>query len=145
MFKKLIPNEQQKKQSIRYVQTKPAPEPSETFKASDVIIELLPEKDRAPKPSWDKLLFGHHCTDHMIKVHWNKVDGWGQPMIVPVQPFQLHPYSKVFHYAQELFEGLKAYRGKDQKIRMFRPDRNMDRMRKSAARLCLPVCYPLLS
>lgn len=126
------------KTSVRSVQTKPAPAVSDTFKASDLIVHTLPEEKRAPKPAWDKLLFGHHCSDHMIKVRWTKADGWDTPTIVPVHNFSMHPYSKVFHYAQELFEGMKAYRGPDKRIRLFRPDMNMKRMRQSAARLCLP-------
>lgn len=70
--------------------------------ASDLIVHTLPEEKRAPKPAWDKLLFGHHCSDHMIKVRWTKADGWDTPTIVPVHNFSMHPYSKVFHYAQEV-------------------------------------------
>ena len=123
-----------------------------------MVIETLPTKQQSPKPEWDNLVFGKHCSDHMIKVRWIMNQGWNLPTICPVENFSLHPYSKVFHYAQEvsgfnftepfiytplidsqIFEGMKAYRGPDNRIRLFRPDLNMKRMRLSAARLCLPV------
>ena len=70
--------------------------------ASDVITKTLLNEERAAKPAWNKLTFGHHCSDHMIKVRWTKGNGWDVPTIEPVQNFSLHPYSKVFHYAQEV-------------------------------------------
>lgn len=73
-----------------------------SLKAADLIVQTLPDEKRAPKPAWDKLLFGHHCSDHMIKIRWTKADGWDTPTIVPVHNFSMHPYSKVFHYAQEV-------------------------------------------
>lgn len=78
-------------------------------------------------------------TDHMFEVEWNFDKGWGTPKIVPIHNLSLHPASKVLHYATELFEGLKAYRGVDGKIRLFRPDMNMKRMLASAERTDLPL------
>ncbi|XP_054158754.1 branched-chain-amino-acid aminotransferase-like [Oppia nitens] len=74
----------------------------------------------------------------MFEVNWTHDKGWGRPLICPIHNLSLHPSAKVFHYAQELFEGLKAFRGVDGNIRIFRPDMNMKRMRASAERINLP-------
>ena len=75
----------------------------------------------------------------MLTIEWNKNDGWQAPKIVPYQNLSLDPASCVFHYAFECFEGMKAYLGKDGKINLFRPDKNMERFNKSAARIALPT------
>ncbi|XP_076342927.1 uncharacterized protein LOC143243076 [Tachypleus tridentatus] len=75
----------------------------------------------------------------MLEVEWTTAEGWGVPRICPIHNLSLHPGAKVFHYAQELFEGMKAFRGEDNKIRLFRPDLNMKRMRTLAGRCCFPV------
>ena len=87
----------------------------------------------------DNLPFGHIFTDHMLTVSWRSDRGWGQPKIQPFQNLSLSPGCKVFHYAQELYEGMKAYRGVDDKIRLFRPNLNMRRMNMTADRSCLPT------
>ncbi|KAJ2779890.1 branched-chain-amino-acid transaminase bat2 [Coemansia javaensis] len=94
----------------------------------------------SPKPLVPKedLVFGHTFTDHMLAVEWTARDGWHRPQIKPYGPLQLDPSCSVFHYAFECFEGLKAYRDAQGKIRLFRPDMNMARMNDSAARLYLP-------
>jgi hypothetical protein len=103
-------------------------------------------------------------TDHMLLIPWESSKGWGTPEIKPCAccggsgvrhfdidkpsffllwhqdgPLSLEPSATVFHYAQCLFEGLKAYRNKNGKITLFRPDLNMTRMNRSAHRLALPV------
>jgi branched-chain amino acid aminotransferase len=75
----------------------------------------------------------------MLKIQWNDQKGWAAPEIVPYGPLVLDPSACVFHYSFELFEGLKAYRDSEDKIRMFRPDKNMERMNKSAHRIVLPT------
>ncbi|XP_026674867.1 branched-chain-amino-acid aminotransferase, cytosolic isoform X2 [Ceratina calcarata] len=76
----------------------------------------------------------------MLKIFYHEaLGGWQAPEIVPFENLVLHPASKVLHYAIQLFEGLKAFRGVDGKIRMFRPDMNMSRMNSSAMRLGLPT------
>ena len=75
----------------------------------------------------------------MLSVTWRSEGGWGEPRIQPLQNLSLHPASKVFHYAQELYEGMKAYRGVDGRVRLFRPDLNMARMNMTAERSCLPT------
>ena len=57
-----------------------------------------------PKPDNDKLVFGHHFTDHMLTVDWSASTGWGKPLIHPVEEFRLHPAAKVLHYAVEVRE-----------------------------------------
>lgn len=93
-------------------------------------------KEKLPN---DKLVFGKTFTDHMLEIEWTKDEGWGTPKIVPYHKLSLDPSSVVLHYAFELFEGMKAYRDKDNNIRTFRPNKNMERMNKSAARICLPT------
>jgi len=78
-------------------------------------------------------------TDHMLSIEWTATDGWLPPRITPYQNLSLDPASCVFHYAFECFEGMKAYKDKDGNIRLFRPDRNMERFNSSAARIALPT------
>ena len=82
--------------------------------------------------------FGKHYTDHMIVCEWSEKDGWGEPELKPYGPISLDPATAVFHYGQEVFEGLKAYRQPDGGIALFRPTANAQRFIKSAARLALP-------
>jgi branched-chain amino acid aminotransferase len=82
--------------------------------------------------------FGMHFTDHMAVATWTAADGWQDSAIVPYGPFSLDPATAVLHYAQEVFEGLKAYRHTDGSVWLFRPDQNAARMARSSARLALP-------
>ncbi len=90
------------------------------------------------KPDSSKLVFGKNMTDHMFLVDYDEGQGWHDPRIVPYGPLQIDPAAKVLHYAEEIFEGLKAYRTADGSIQLFRIKDNIDRMNKSADRLCLP-------
>ncbi|KZS95824.1 branched-chain amino acid aminotransferase II [Sistotremastrum niveocremeum HHB9708] len=91
-----------------------------------------------PPPESSKLVWGRIFTDHMLMIKWNALSGWADPHILPYGPLSLEPSSSVLHYAQTIFEGLKAYRDEDGKITLFRPDMNMKRMNRSAARIALP-------
>ncbi|MDR1791347.1 MAG: branched-chain amino acid aminotransferase [Propionibacteriaceae bacterium] len=82
--------------------------------------------------------FGTHFSDHMSVTTWHQDQGWVADGVVPYGPFQINPACAVLHYAQEIFEGLKAYRHADGSIWLFRPDENAKRMNKSAERLVLP-------
>jgi len=82
--------------------------------------------------------FGKYYTDHMIVCDWSETDGWAEPELVPYGPITLDPATAVFHYGQEIFEGMKAYRQPDGSISLFRPEANARRFAKSAARLALP-------
>ncbi|WP_113902658.1 MULTISPECIES: branched-chain amino acid aminotransferase [Brevibacterium] len=82
--------------------------------------------------------FGQYFTDHMAHVRYTIEEGWQAHQVKPYAPLQLDPAAAVFHYAQEIFEGLKAYRHADGSIWTFRPERNAARINRSAARLALP-------
>lgn len=82
--------------------------------------------------------FGAHFTDHMVLIDWEEGRGWHDHRIVPTGPIAMHPSSAVLHYAQEIFEGLKAYRHDDDTIWLFRPEMNAARFARSAERLSMP-------
>jgi branched-chain amino acid aminotransferase len=82
--------------------------------------------------------FGKHFTDHMVDICWSEIGGWHRPRVQPYGPITLDPAAAVLHYAQEIFEGLKAYRHADGSIQSFRPEANAARMQRSAVRLALP-------
>ncbi len=94
------------------------------------------------KPDEDRLGFGQVFTDHMFLMDGAGDTGWTDPRIVPYGALTLEPATVVLHYAQSIFEGLKAYRGEDGVVRLFRPDRNIARFNRSAARLCVPPVDP---
>lgn len=82
------------------------------------------------------------CTDHMVTATWTAKAGWATPELKPYGPLSLMPTASVLHYATECFEGLKAYRGYDGKLRLFRPDCNAARMLMSSVRISLPTFEP---
>jgi branched-chain amino acid aminotransferase len=82
--------------------------------------------------------FGAKFSDHMAVATWTKSGGWADAAIKPYGPFQIDPAGAVLHYAQEIFEGLKAYRHADGSIHLFRPEANARRLQTSAARMMLP-------
>jgi len=83
--------------------------------------------------------FGRVFTDHMVTVRWTHDRGWCDAEVRPREPFQLDPASAVLHYAQEIFEGLKAYRTRNGGVYLFRPERNARRFQQSAERLAMPI------
>lgn len=82
--------------------------------------------------------FGKHFTDHMVSITWTPDDGWHDAALVPYGPIPLDPAAAVLHYAQEIFEGLKAYRHPDGSVWAFRPEANGQRLARSARRLAMP-------
>ena len=86
-----------------------------------------------------KLGFAKIFTDHMFLMDYTDGQGWHDPRIIPYAPFPLDPATVVFHYAQELFEGMKAYRTADGTIQLFRPECNGQRMQDSSERMCIPI------
>lgn len=82
--------------------------------------------------------FGRVFTDHMVTIWYSGGRGWHDGKVGPRSSFQLDPATMVFHYAQEIFEGLKAYRLPDGGAALFRPDANARRFRNSASRLAMP-------
>jgi len=85
-----------------------------------------------------ELGFGKTFTDHMVDICWSEQGGWHRPRVRPYGAIELDPAAAVLHYAQEVFEGLKAYRHADGSIWTFRPEQNAARMQRSARRLALP-------
>ncbi|MCF8534589.1 MAG: branched-chain amino acid aminotransferase [Candidatus Nanopelagicaceae bacterium] len=94
------------------------------------------EADRAEKIANPG--FGKYYTDHMVICEWNEATGWAEPELMPYGPLSLDPATAVFHYGQEIFEGMKAYRQPDGGLALFRPDANAIRFARSANRLALP-------
>lgn len=89
------------------------------------------------KVNFENLVFGQVFTDHMMECDYK--DGkWQKPVIKPYGPLTLEPSARVFHYGQAVFEGMKAYKDKDEQIWMFRPDENFKRINKSSKRLAIP-------
>ena len=106
------------------------------------MLNIRVEKIQNPKPlpSQDNpLTFGTIFTDHMFIMDYEIGKGWIDPRIVPYGPLELDPSCMVFHYGQEMFEGLKAYRTEDNRILMFRPDKNIERANKTNERICIPT------
>lgn len=91
-----------------------------------------------PHPDSDEVKAQTECTDHMITARWTLAHGWEAPELKPYGPLMIMPNASVLNYATECFEGLKLYRGYDGKLRLFRVDRNCERLRKSASRIALP-------
>jgi branched-chain amino acid aminotransferase len=103
-------------------------------------LNILIEKNNSPKqkPDQNNLGFGQFFTDHMFIMDYTAGKGWHDPKILPYGPLSLDPSTMVFHYGQAIFEGLKAYKTKDNKVLLFRPRKNMERVNVSNERLCIP-------
>jgi branched-chain amino acid aminotransferase len=105
----------------------------------EIKIKKAPLKKRKEKPADESQLgFGKIFTDHFFNVKYKEGRGWYDAIIEPYRLLQLDPTAMCLHYGQEIFEGLKAYRGKDGAIFLFRPMENIKRMNSSAERLCMP-------
>ena len=102
-------------------------------------IKITTSTNLKEKPADEsKLGFAKIRTDHMFLMDYTVGQGWHDPRIVPYQPFQMDPACVVLHYAQEVFEGMKAYRTADNTIQLFRPECNAIRLQDSSDRLCIP-------
>lgn len=109
------------------------------------MLDIKIEKTQNPKPipgEDDPLVFATIFTDHMYVMEYNTEKGWHDPKIVPYQPITLDPSAMVFHYGQEMFEGLKAYKAADGKTLLFRPDKNIERANHTNRRICIPEIDP---
>ena len=103
------------------------------------MLDIKIEKTATPKAKPEGALgFGKIFTDHMFIMNYTEGKGWHDARIVPFQNLSFSPASMVFHYGQEMFEGLKAYRGKDGNTYLFRPDMNAKRTNATNDRLCIP-------
>lgn len=105
------------------------------------------ERTSSPKarPDPSRLGFGKYFSDHMVTMEWVQERGWLEPQVVPYGPLPLEPAAGVLHYGQAMFEGLKAFRGHDGVVRLFRADANAQRMAVGAPRLCMPPPEPKLA
>jgi branched-chain amino acid aminotransferase len=103
---------------------------------------ILPHAGPVPGPERARLLldpgFGRVFTDHMVTIRWTEGKGWHSAEVRAREPFSIDPANAVLHYAQEIFEGMKAYRTADGRIALFRPEENARRFRESAERLAMP-------
>ncbi|KAJ7225761.1 branched-chain amino acid aminotransferase II [Mycena pura] len=102
-------------------------------------LEITRNLNPGTPPPSQTLVFGRTFTDHMLTIPWDAVSGWGAPQIKPYGPLQMEPSATVLHYAQTVFEGMKAYRNENGRVTLFRPDMNMQRMNSSARRVALPT------
>ncbi|MFH1480323.1 MAG: branched-chain amino acid aminotransferase [Pseudomonadota bacterium] len=108
------------------------------------VTPVRPEQLK-PKPTDEsKLGFGDIFTDHMFLMDYQTGKGWFDPRIEPYSQLSIDPAAMALHYGQEIFEGLKAYYGKDGGIYLFRPMENIKRMNRSAVRLCMQEVDPEL-
>ncbi|MEV4439595.1 branched-chain amino acid aminotransferase [Streptomyces sp. NPDC049577] len=105
-------------------------------------IELKPSSHPLSDAERDKILanpgFGRHFTDHMVTIRWTEGRGWHDAQLVPYAPLSIDPANMTLHYAQAIFEGLKAYRQPDGSVATFRPEENAKRFAASARRLAMP-------
>ncbi|ALC17819.1 branched chain amino acid aminotransferase apoenzyme [Desulfuromonas soudanensis] len=102
-------------------------------------IQLLPLAEKKPRiEDESQLAFGKQFTDRMFVMEYDAGKGWHSPRIQPYGPFAIDPAAMVFHYSQEIFEGLKAFRRPDGAIALFRPRDNIRRFNRSATRMCMP-------
>ncbi len=109
------------------------------------MLDIRVEKTKTPKPipgPNDPLTFGTIFTDHMFLMDYVQEKGWIDPRIVPYGPLPFEPSCMVFHYGQEMFEGLKAYKSDDGRTLLFRPDCNIERANKTNERICIPTIPP---
>ena len=103
----------------------------------DIKIELTKNPQKKPVPG-QKLGFGKIFTDHMFVMNYTEGKGWHDPRIEPFHNISLSPAAMVYHYGQEMFEGLKAYKGADGQVYLFRPDMNAKRTNNTNDRLVIP-------
>jgi branched-chain amino acid aminotransferase len=95
-------------------------------------------------PADETLAFGKVFSDHMFLMNYEEGKGWHNPRIEPYGPFVLDPATCVLHYGQAIFDGLKAFRGNDGRIRLFRPGDHARRLNTSAHYLCIPELDPAM-
>jgi branched-chain amino acid aminotransferase len=105
----------------------------------DIEVRLASAAQRKPRPVDDSALgFGRIFSDHMFLMEYSPDRSWHGARVVPYGPVSLDPAAMVLHYGQEIFEGLKAYRGTGGAVCLFRPRMNFERFNRSAVRLCMP-------
>lgn len=109
----------------------------------DIPVELAPESKISVLPQDpNQLGFGRYFTDHMFFMDYNPQQGWYNPRIEPRRDLVLSPSTMVLHYGQQVFEGLKAYRGNDGGVYLFRYQNNWKRLNTSCQRMVIPTVDP---
>ncbi len=108
-------------------------------------IRVVKATTRKPKPKDSELGFGNVFTDHMFVADFQEEKGWYDPRVEPYGLLPLDPAAAVLHYAQAVFDGLKAFRGVDGKVRLFRPQKHVERLNNSAKHMCIPPLDPELA
>ena len=103
----------------------------------EIKVELTKNPKQKPTDE-SKLSFGTTFTDHMFVMNYDKGEGWHDARIVPYGPLSLEPSAMCLHYGQSVFEGMKAYRTADDRVLLFRPEKNKARLNSSNDRLCIP-------
>lgn len=93
---------------------------------------------KPPYGDAEKLSFGRMFAEHMFTIRYSEKQGWHDAKIEQYGSFNMDPAACVFHYSQEIFEGMKAYKAPDGRILLFRPEQNARRMNRSAQKLCMP-------
>src|SRR5437899_1619591 len=105
-------------------------------------IRITKTANKKQRPKDKDLAFGTVFTDHMFVVDFQEEKGWYDPRVEPYAPLSLDPATAVLHYGQSLFEGLKAFRGTDGTIRLFRPQKHVERLNRTAKRMTIPQLDP---
>jgi branched-chain amino acid aminotransferase len=108
-------------------------------------IRVVKATTHKTKPKDSELGFGNVFTDHMFVADFQEEKGWYDPRVVPYGLLPLDPAAAVLHYAQAVFDGLKAFRGVDGKVRLFRPQKHVERLNDSAKHMCIPPLEPELA
>jgi branched-chain amino acid aminotransferase len=114
------------------------PAASELLARFPLTVNPAPASDPEYDAVMANLSFGVAFSDHMVRARWTREEGWHDHRTEPFGPLTLSPAAAVFHYGQEIFEGLKAYRHDDGSVWTFRPGFNAARFNASARRLALP-------
>jgi branched-chain amino acid aminotransferase len=105
----------------------------------EYIFPITRAGSRKPKPDPNDIAFGTVFTDYMFEMDYNPENGWHNGKLVPYGPLRLEPSTACFHYAQGMFEGLKAYRSVNDRILLFRPEENVRRTNATNERICIPL------
>jgi branched-chain amino acid aminotransferase len=124
--------------SVRNLNKRAAPLFRRAISSKSIDIKHADEASLKSKLPKEELVFGKTFTDHILEIDWNSSSGWSAPQIKPFGDLQIHPAASSLHYGLQCFEGMKAYVDKDGEVRLFRPDKNMERMNTSCERLFLP-------
>src|SRR5512132_553309 len=112
---------------------------------SEMPIRVTKAATKKDKPKDKDRAFGNVFTDHMFVMDFQEEKGWYDPRVEPYGPFPLDPAAAVLHYAQAVFDGLKAFRARDGQVRLFRPQKHVERLIQSSQRLCIPPLDPDLA